>query len=104
LLDDLKKTMAQANNVLGHIDAVVLENRQDLRASVEELRQTLTSASAVVDRLGTTLDYNADNIDQTLDNIRTITQNLKILTESLKRQPYTLIRANNPKERKPGEN
>ena len=104
LLDDLKKTMAQANDTLGHIDAVVLENRQDLRDSVADLRQTLLTASAVVDQLDRTLDYNADNIDQTLENIRVTTQHLKDLTESLKRRPYTLIRAANPKERKPGEN
>ncbi len=103
LLDDLKKTMAQANDALGHIDAVVLENRQDLRSSVAELRQTLLTASSVVDQLDRTLDYNADNIDQTLENVRVTTQHLKDLTETLKRRPYTLIRADRPRERKPGE-
>ncbi|HUI42162.1 MAG TPA: MlaD family protein [Terriglobia bacterium] len=103
LLDDLKKTMAQANDALSHIDAVVLENRQDLRSSVTELRQTLLTASSVVDRLDRTLDYNADNIDQTLENVRVTTQNLKELTETLKRRPYALIRASRPRERKPGE-
>ena len=103
LLDDLKKTMAQANDALGHIDAVLLENRQDLRSSVAELRQTLLTASSVMDQLERTLDYNADNIDQTLENVRVTTQHLKDLTETLKRRPYTLIRADRPKERKPGE-
>ena len=103
LLDDLKKTMAQANDALGHIDAVVLENRQDLRSSVAELRQTLLTASSVVDQLDRTLDYNVDNIDQTLENVRVTTQHLKDLTETLKRRPYTLIRADRPRERKPGE-
>jgi phospholipid/cholesterol/gamma-HCH transport system substrate-binding protein len=103
LLDDLKKTMAQANDALGHVDAVVLENRQDLRSSVTELRQTLLTASAVMDQLDRTLDYNADNIDQTLENVRVTTQHLKDLTETLKRRPYTLIRADRPRERKPGE-
>ncbi len=103
LLDDLKKTMAQANDALGHIDAVVLENRQDLRSSVAELRQTLLTASSVMDQLERTLDYNADNIDQTLENVRVTTQHLKDLTETLKRRPYTLIRADRPKEHKPGE-
>ena len=103
LLDDLKKTMAQANDALGHIDAVVLENRQDLRSSVAELRQTLLTASSVLDQLERTLDYNADNIDQTLENVRVTTQHLKDLTETLKRRPYTLIRADRPKERQPGE-
>ncbi len=103
LLDDLKKTMAQANDALGHIDAVVLENRQDLRSSVAELRRTLLTASSVVDKLDRTLDYNTDNIDQTLENVRVTTQHLKDLTETLKRRPYTLIRADRPRERKPGE-
>ena len=96
-------TMAQANAALGHIDAVVLENRQDLRSSVAELRQTVLTASSVVDQLDRTLSYNADNIDQTLENVRVITQHLKDLTETLKRRPYTLIRADRPRERKPGE-
>lgn len=104
VLDDLKKTMAQANDTLGHVDAVVLENRADLRASVTELRQTLLTASSVVDQLDRTLGYNADNIDQILENIRVTTQQLKDLTETLKRRPYTLIRADKPRERVPGQN
>ena len=103
LLDDLKKTMAQANDALGHIDAVVVENRQDLRSSLAELRQTLLTASSVMDQLERTLDYNVDNIDQTLENVRVTTQHLKDLTETLKRRPYTLIRADRPREHNPGE-
>jgi phospholipid/cholesterol/gamma-HCH transport system substrate-binding protein len=103
LLDDLKKTMAQANDTLGHLDAVVLENRADLRASVSELRETLLTAGSVVDQLDRTLNYNADNIDQILENIRVTTQQLKDLTETLKRRPYTLIRADKPRERVPGQ-
>jgi ABC-type transporter Mla subunit MlaD len=102
LLDDLKKTMAQANDALGHIDGVVLENRKDLRESITELQQTLLTASSVMDRLDRTLDYNADSLDQTLENVRATTKNLKELTANLKRRPYTLIRADNPRERNPG--
>lgn len=103
LLDDLKRTMAQAKDTLGNVNAVVLENRPDLRASVSELRQTLVSASSVMDQLDRTLNYNAGNIDQTLENVRVTTQQLRELTETLKRRPYTLIRADNPRERKPGD-
>ncbi|HUX10044.1 MAG TPA: MlaD family protein [Terriglobia bacterium] len=102
LLDNLKKTMAQANDALGNINAAVLENRQDLRASVKELRQTLLTASSVMDQLNQTLNYNADNIDEILANVRVATQQLKELTEKLQRRPYTLIRADRSRERKPG--
>lgn len=103
LLDDLKKTMAQADDTLGHLDTVVLENRADLRASVSELRKTLLTADSVVDQLDRTFSYNADNIDQILENIRVTTQQLKELTENLKRRPYTLIRPDKPRERIPGQ-
>lgn len=103
LLDDLKKTMAQANDALSHIDAVVLEDRPDLKASLTELQQTLLTASSVMDQLNRTLDYNSDNIDETLTNIRVTSEHLKDLTATLKRRPYTLIRADKSPERKPGE-
>jgi phospholipid/cholesterol/gamma-HCH transport system substrate-binding protein len=102
LLDDLKKTMAQANQALDNINAVVLENRQDIRGSVQELRQTLQTASAVMDQLNQTLDYNSDNIDEILANVRVATQKLKELSGKLEQRPYMLIRADRPKERKPG--
>jgi phospholipid/cholesterol/gamma-HCH transport system substrate-binding protein len=103
LLSDLKKTVGQANEALAHIDAVVLDNRPDLRASISELRKTLVSASSVMDQLHRTLDYNTGNIDQTLENVRVTTQQLRELTETVKRRPYTLIRADNPPERRPGD-
>jgi phospholipid/cholesterol/gamma-HCH transport system substrate-binding protein len=103
LLGDLKKTMAQANDALAHIDAVVLENRPDLRASTQELRQTLATASSAVDQLDRILDYNSVNIDQTLENVRVITQRLKDLTATLEQRPFTLIRPDRSAERKPGE-
>ena len=102
LLDDLKKTMAQANAALDNINAVVLENRKDVRASVKELRETLLSASDVMEQLNQTLNYNSDNIDEILANVRVATQKLKELTVKLERRPYTLVRADRAKERKPG--
>ena len=102
LLADLKKTMAQADEALDNINTVVLENRKDLRESVKELRQTLLTASAVMDQLNQTLNYNSDNIDAILANVRVATQKLKELSGKLERRPYTLIRADRSKERKPG--
>jgi phospholipid/cholesterol/gamma-HCH transport system substrate-binding protein len=102
LLGDLKKTMAQADDALDHINTVVLENRKDLRSSVKDLRETLLSASSVMDQLNQTLNYNSDNIDEILANVRVATQKLKELTGKLERRPYTLIRANRAKERTPG--
>ena len=103
MLDDLKATMKQANSVLSHVDAVVVENHQDIRTIVIELKETLFTASALMEQLKNTTDNNADNIDQIILNIRATTENVRELTDSLKSNPSLIIRGNNGKDRTPGE-
>jgi phospholipid/cholesterol/gamma-HCH transport system substrate-binding protein len=96
LLDNLKTTTTRANDTLAHVDATLVENRPDIRASVVRLRDTLA-------QLNQTLDQNSANIDEVLDNIRISTENLRSLTETLQRAPASLIRGIAVPERKPGE-
>ena len=103
LIDNLKTTMDQANTTLAHLDSVVVENREDLRAMVVELNKTLLTASSLIDQLNNTADYNTDNLDQIMANIRATTENMKELSDSLQSNPSVLIRGNNRKDRKPGE-
>ena len=103
LLDNLKITMKRANDALAHVDSVVLENRQDIRAVVVELKQTLLTASSLMEQLRNTMDQNTDNIDQIMVNLRVTTENVKQLTEALKTRPSVLIRGDTVKDRKPGE-
>jgi hypothetical protein len=49
------------------------------------------------------VDVNSENIDELLDNLRHLTENLKEFTATIKTRPYTLIRANNPREHRTGE-
>ena len=44
-----------------------------------------------------------DNIDELLDNLRQISENLREFSATIKARPYSLIRAVNPREHKPGE-
>jgi phospholipid/cholesterol/gamma-HCH transport system substrate-binding protein len=103
LLEDFRKTSDQANQALTHIDAMVGENRADVRQAVIELRRTLTNMTDATARLDQILDVNSENIDELLDNVRHVTENLKEFTATIKTRPYTLIRASNPREHKPGE-
>jgi phospholipid/cholesterol/gamma-HCH transport system substrate-binding protein len=103
LLDDLKRTMAEANTTLSHVDALVVENREDIRAIIVKLRETLITTSALMDEIKNTTDNNVDNIDEILLNVRAATQNLRELTEELKTRPSTLIRGSSLKDRKPGD-
>jgi phospholipid/cholesterol/gamma-HCH transport system substrate-binding protein len=103
LIDDLRKTSAQANQALNHVDAMIGENRPDVRQAVVELRKSLTTVTDLTGRLDQTLDVNSENIDELLDNFRQVSQNLKEFTDTIKTKPYTLIRASSPREHKTGE-
>jgi len=103
LLDDFKKTVKQADDTLAHVDAMVGENRADVRGAILDLRHTLRSASQLVDEIDNTLAYNTENIDELLENLRHVTENLKQFTDTIKTRPYTLIRAAPMPERKPGQ-
>jgi phospholipid/cholesterol/gamma-HCH transport system substrate-binding protein len=103
LLQDIHKTLEQANKSLDQIDQVLGENRDDVRAAVVDLRKSLTTLTDITSRVDQTLDVNSENIDELLDNFRRVSQNLKEFTDTIKKRPYTLIRATNPPDHKPGE-
>jgi phospholipid/cholesterol/gamma-HCH transport system substrate-binding protein len=103
LIADFRKTSSQANEVLGHLDADVGDTQPEVRKALADLRGTLKSLNDLTGQLNQTLDVNSENIDQLLDNLLHVTENLKQFTETIKMRPYSLIRATNPPEHKPGE-
>jgi phospholipid/cholesterol/gamma-HCH transport system substrate-binding protein len=103
LLDDFKKTSDEANKTLDHVDSMLGENRADVRQAVSDLRRTLANTTELTERINQTLDVNSENIDQILDTLQHVMENLKEFTETIKTQPSTIIRANNPREHKPGD-
>jgi phospholipid/cholesterol/gamma-HCH transport system substrate-binding protein len=104
MLDDLKVTIAQANQTLARVDALMAENSPDIRKAMGQLNQTLGSASVTVNLLQKTLDRNTDNIEDMLVNLRETTENMSQLTDALKRNPSLLVRGETAKDRRPGEN
>jgi phospholipid/cholesterol/gamma-HCH transport system substrate-binding protein len=103
LLDDFKKTVAQAQDALKHVDATVVENRPELRESIEELKKALANADTLTDQLNGTLSANSGNLDEIIENFRDASENLKEFTETIKNRPYTLLRSATPKSHRPGE-
>jgi len=103
LLDDLKKTSDQANETLKKVDAMIGENREDVRASVKKLRESLNNVSSITRRLDQTLDVNTETIDELLENLRDVSENLREFTDIIKTNPSTLIHSSSPREHKPGE-
>lgn len=103
LLEDFRKTSAEADQTLDHLDSMIGENRADIRQAVVQLRRTLNNMTSLTGRLDRTLYNNSENIDELLDNMRQVTQNLREFTSTIKSRPYSLIRATNPREHRTGE-
>ena len=103
LIDQLRTTTEQANEALKHVDSLVMENKDDIRASIKELHTALISVNALTDKLNETLDSNSDNIDQLLLNFRDVSENLRQLTDNLKSRPSSLIFSHTAKDRNPGD-
>lgn len=103
LIDSFKKTAAQADDTLSHLDTAVAEDRPDLHQAIQNLRQTLASTETLSDHLNQTMDANSENLDEILDNLQRLTENLNLLAEEIKMRPSTLIRSSGVKPRKPGD-
>lgn len=103
LIDDFHKTAAQANDTLAHVDAMIGEDRPDLRKAIASLRLSLDQAVNITGQLNSTLNTNTENLDEILDNLRHITENMNEFTETIKTRPYTLIRASGLPAREPGQ-
>jgi phospholipid/cholesterol/gamma-HCH transport system substrate-binding protein len=103
LLDELKKTNADARQTINTLEGTIAENRSDLRESIAQLRHVLDTANNVTDQLDRTLNANGENIDDILSNFRQASQNLRQFTETLKQRPYTLLRSALPPAHEPGK-
>jgi phospholipid/cholesterol/gamma-HCH transport system substrate-binding protein len=103
LLENFDKATTRADDLLGRLDSVLLENREDLRESVTELREMLKKSTTAVDQLQGLMSQNSPNIDVILENMRLSAENLRTLTEALKSNPSTLIRGVNARDRQPGD-
>jgi phospholipid/cholesterol/gamma-HCH transport system substrate-binding protein len=103
LIDDLRRTSAEANKVIGHVDEVLAEDRPEIHSALVELRQNLAQLQQLTGQLNSMLDTNAENIDEILENMRHATENLREFTDIIKTHPSTLIRSSTPKQHKPGQ-
>jgi len=103
LLDQMQKTLDQANGTLRKVDGMVADNREDIRESVVKLRESLDHVTVLTAQLQQMLENNDYNIEELLNNMRISSENLKEFTDSIKRRPSVLINPRTPRDHKPGE-
>jgi phospholipid/cholesterol/gamma-HCH transport system substrate-binding protein len=103
LLDQMQKTIDQANTTLKNVDGLVTDNKQDVRAAVIKLKESLQNVSVITAQLEAMLNSNDYNIDELLNNLRIISENLKQFSDTIKTRPASLISPGRGPDRKPGD-
>jgi len=103
LLDQIRQTVDQAQGTLKKVDGLVDENKDDVRASVIKLRQSLDNVTDITARIQTLLENNDYNIEELLNNFRVVSENLKEFTDTIKTRPSVLVEPGKYHDRKPGE-
>jgi phospholipid/cholesterol/gamma-HCH transport system substrate-binding protein len=103
LLDQIHKTVDQADGTLKKIDGMLDENRGNIKVTVEKARESLEHISVLTGQLQSLLADNDYNIEELLNNMRIISENLKQFTDTIKTRPATLINSHGPRDRRPGD-
>jgi phospholipid/cholesterol/gamma-HCH transport system substrate-binding protein len=83
-----------------NVDNTVTAIREPLTKDLAELEGTLQAAHAVLTDVRGVLGSNEADIGETVHNLRSASENVRALTESLKQRPFSLIRTNQPADRR----
>jgi phospholipid/cholesterol/gamma-HCH transport system substrate-binding protein len=102
LLEDVRKTSGRVDQTLAAVDAMLAEDRPDLKASLSNLREVLETSKATVDQLQTIVNQNTINFYEILENMRASSANIRSLTETIKSSPASLVRGVKVEDRRPG--
>lgn len=102
LLDQMQKTIEQADGTLKKVDGIVSDNKEDIRAAIIKLRESVENVSQLTAHLQVILDENDYNIDELLNNLREVSENLKEFTDTIKTRPSSLISPGGPRDRNVG--
>jgi ABC-type transporter Mla subunit MlaD len=100
LIDQLNGLSEHADETIQNVNGTVSEMREPIRRDVVELQNTLLEAKHLLADMQVLVKANDYKIDDTIENLRRATENLDDLTESVKQRPWSLIRIQQPEDRK----
>jgi len=93
-------TVDNVNSTVTNANGTITVLRDHTQTDLVELQKTLVEVRALVDNLQALVRSNQQNVTYTLENIRMATDHLNDFTESVNERPWSLVRINQPKERK----
>jgi ABC-type transporter Mla subunit MlaD len=93
LMDHADKTVLNVNTTIDQL-------RDPIQQDLAQLRSTMEQAKSLIGSIQSVVRGNDDNIRETIDNLRIVSENLTELTDHVNRQPWSLVRIRQEKDRK----
>ena len=90
----------RADDTIQNVNGTVTDLRAPMRKDLTELQTTLEEAKGLLQSMQIIVRANDYKIDDTVENLREATDNLNQFTNSLKQRPWSLIRAEQPGDRR----
>lgn len=88
------------DQAVGNVDNTISSIREPLTKRLTELEGTLQAADSVLKDVRNVVGSNEGAIGEAVRNLRSASENVRVLSESLKQRPWSLIRTQQPADRR----
>ena len=85
LLNNADKSVGQAQTMLSRVDGIVSEKEKTIKAAIDEFKQAMENANALLDKGSLLVDGADDSISHLMPHLLVIAQNLEKASENLNR-------------------
>ena len=100
LVGSVEPVVKHVDQAVVNVDNTVSAIREPLTKDLTELERTLQAAQTVMADVQNIVGSNEADIGETVRNLRSASDNVRVLSESLKQRPWSLIRTNQPADRR----
>ena len=100
VVGSVEPVVQHVDQAVVNVDKTVTGIRDPLTKDLAELERTLKAANALVSDVQNVVGSNEGDINETVRNLRSASENVRVLTESIKQRPWSLIRTQQPADRR----
>ena len=91
---------SHVDHAVVNMDNTVVAIREPLSKDLAELGNTLQAAHTVLADIHNVVGSNEGDIGEAVRNLRSASENVRAVSDSLKQRPWSLIRTNQPADRR----
>ena len=100
VVGSVEPVIKHVDQAVGNVDNTVTAIREPITKNLAELERTLQAAQTVMADVHNIVGANQADIGDTVHNLRSASENIRALSESLKQRPWSLVRTQQPADRR----